>query len=116
MIQYQHKTALITGASSGIGRGFAEALAAKGSNLILVSRSHDDLEKLAEHIRQTYKVTVQTIGIDLSQEKAADEVYKKVTQKNLKVDILVNDAGFATFGAFHTLDPELNHREIMLNV
>ncbi len=68
MIRYENRTALITGASSGIGRAFAETLSSKGANVILVARSKAKLDALAAKIRRSNQVTVHVIVADLSKE------------------------------------------------
>jgi 17beta-estradiol 17-dehydrogenase / very-long-chain 3-oxoacyl-CoA reductase len=85
--------ALITGGSDGIGKGFAEVLASKGMNLILVSRSQSNLEKLKSELEQKYKVQVLIHSLDLSQASESD--FQKLQSKTSKVDIsmLINCAG-----------------------
>ncbi len=95
--------ALITGASSGIGRDMARILAARGCDLILVARREDRLEEL----RQELPVKVRTIALDLSQEENCKALYEQV--KHDKVGVLINNAGFGVFGPFDetSLDQEL---------
>ncbi len=115
MIEFKHKTALITGASSGIGEGFAEALALRGADVILVARTKQRLEVLAEHIKKKYKTSAEIIASDLSKDNSADAVYKSVKKKGLSIDILINNAGFGMHGLFHTLSAEVEHSQIFLN-
>lgn len=107
---------LITGASSGIGKEFAKAFAQRGKNLILASRSADKLQALAHNLHEKHKVAVEVIALDLSLEHIAKTLYEEVVSRNLTVDTLVNDAGFATTGLLHTTDYQKQHEEIMLNV
>jgi len=116
MITFEKMTALISGASSGIGRAFAETLAAKGASVILVARSKGKLDSLAAQIRKKHKVAADVIVADLSKEKAPDTVFAKVRRLGHRVDILVSNAGFGTYGRFHDLSVHDDHREIMLNV
>jgi short-subunit dehydrogenase len=116
MFNYKGKTALITGASSGIGEAFADILAARGMNLVLVARSIDKLYELAEELSEQYSIRARVIPADLSREGAAQEVYQRTQELGVTVDLLVNNAGFATLGGFDTLNPEREHEEIMLNV
>lgn len=97
--------ALVTGASSGIGRDIAKELAKRNIDLILVSR---DLDKLEEVKKQIQNVQVNVISKDLSIEKNCLDLYEEV--KNEKVDILINNAGFGVFGEFveTSLEKELN--------
>ena len=116
MVDFHDRTALITGASSGIGKAFAETLAAKGAKVILVARSKAKLESLAAQIRKRHAVRAEVIVTDLSKEKAPDTVFAKVQKLGRRVDVLVNNAGFGTYGRFHELSTEDDHREIMVNV
>lgn len=97
---------LITGASSGIGRDLARVLASKGYNLVLVARNQEQLEKLAEELREKNKIKVETIAMDLSVVENCKELHKKVKD----VDILINNAGFGDCGNFTktSLDKEIN--------
>jgi short-subunit dehydrogenase len=115
MFAYQGKTALITGASSGIGKAFAQALATRGAHLILVARSQDKLQALAQTLSKAHGVSVEVIAADLSAEGAAQTVYQTVQQRGLVVDMLINNAGFATHGRFETLAAARDHEEVMLN-
>ena len=113
---YKEKTALITGASSGIGAAFAKALAAAGSNLILVARSEEKLRTLASQLADQYAIRAEVIVADLSRVGIARTVFEETQQRGLTVDILINNAGFSTYGLFETLDAEREQQEIMLNV
>lgn len=94
------QTALITGASSGIGEELATCFALDGYRLILVARTTARLAALADALRQRYGVSVTTISQDLAVPKAADELVAALQREGLAVDVLVNNAGFATHGAF----------------
>jgi len=93
-MSYHNQTALITGASSGIGAAFAREFAARGAHLIIVARRRDRLETLAEEIRALHTVEVTVIDADLSKSDGAAGLAKKIG--SAKVDILVNNAGLAT--------------------
>ena len=111
------KTALITGASSGIGLEIAKLFAKDGYNLILVARSDDKLQQLADEFQQSFGIQTTVIGKDLSQDNAAQEVYDQVREKGLTVNILVNDAGVGLHGKFATeTDWEREKSIIFLNV
>jgi hypothetical protein len=116
MLSFEKKTALITGASSGIGKAFAEALSARGANVILVARSGDKLRSVASEIKKKSKVKAEVIVADLSDPRAPARVHAAVTKKGYQVDVLINNAGFGTQGQFHNLSAEVEHKEIMLNV
>lgn len=113
---YKDKTALITGASSGIGAAFAKILAAEGTHLILVARSEEKLRTLASQLTTRYAIRAEVIVADLSRVGAAYTVFEETQQRGLTVDILINNAGFGTYGAFETLDAEREQEEIRLNV
>jgi uncharacterized protein len=102
-------TALVTGASSGIGEQFARQLAARGHDLILVARRRDRLERLAEELPGTSHV----VTCDLSTE--ASSLPAKVGELGAAVDLLVNNAGFGTYGHFVDLDPAREVEEVRVN-
>jgi hypothetical protein len=116
MFDYAQTTALITGASSGIGREFAHALAERRSNLLLVARSADKLTSLAEELRTIYNVRVEVIPSDLSRPHAGQAVYQDALDRGMMPNLIVNNAGFATYGYFDELSIERQREEIMLNV
>ncbi|RAQ94426.1 SDR family NAD(P)-dependent oxidoreductase [Thermogemmatispora tikiterensis] len=113
---YRGKTALITGASSGIGLAFAQALAARGMQLILVARSEERLRHLASELRERHGIQAEVIVSDLSREGAATQLARAVRERGLNVDLLINNAGFGTYGPFAEQSAEREHEEIMLNV
>ncbi len=115
-IDFRGSTALVTGASSGIGAAFAEALAVRGAGLVLVSRSESKLEALASQLRASCGVPVHVIGEDLAQEHGPDRVVDILRRDGFGIDILVNNAGFGTHGLYHTLPAGRSHREVMLHV
>jgi uncharacterized protein len=103
------ETALITGASAGIGEEFARQLARRGSDLILVARRKDRLEKLAEEV----PTTAHVIECDLGSEAA--KLPDKVAKLGIAVDLLINNAGFGTRGRFLELDPEREAEIVRVN-
>ena len=100
------KTALITGASSGIGYELTKRFARDGCTLVLVARNAPQLAQIAEELRRSAQVTVTVIAQDLSQPTAADEIYRELQRTGLAVDILVNNAGFAVYGPFWETDAQ----------
>src|SRR5262245_14251010 len=116
MYTYRGKTALITGASSGIGEVFAQELAKLGMHVILVARSEEVLRKLAAELTKQYGVRSEVIVADLSQEMVSAQIKAAVEQRGLHVDLLINNAGFGTYDAFEKIDPERDHQQVMLNV
>ena len=109
-------TALITGASSGIGKEFARIHASKGGDLILVARRKELLDSLKEELVQKYNVAVQVIQKDLSVVGSSQELYDTVTQNGWQVDYLFNNAGFGGKGAFLDRDLEADVEMVRLNV
>ena len=106
-------TSLVTGASSGLGEQFARQLAARGSNLVLVARSADRLGALAGELRAQHPVTVTCVPADLS---LADQVSRVAAlAATTEVGVLVNNAGFGTYGSFAELDADREHAEMMVN-
>src|ERR671910_248005 len=103
------ETALVTGASSGIGEQFARQLSERGHELILVARRSDRLERLAGELLGTAHV----VPCDLAAE--ADSLAGKVAELGLEVDLLVNNAGFGTYGHFVDLDPRREAEEVRVN-
>ncbi|MEV8632009.1 SDR family oxidoreductase [Streptosporangium sp. NPDC051023] len=109
-------TALVTGASSGIGVEFARQLAARGHDLVLVARSVGRLESLAEELRKAHGVRAEVVGQDLAAPDAASRVAAEVAARGLTVDLLVNNAGFGTGGRFEEIPAQREHDELMVNV
>lgn len=113
--QYQGKTALVTGASSGIGEEFARQLAARGMHLVLVARSAGKLQALADELSARHGIRVQVIPGDLGKPGAARQLLEACQSRGLHVDLLANNAGCGTFGAFETISPERDNEMIQLN-
>ncbi len=111
-----YSTALITGASSGIGEAFARRLAAQRTDLILVARSEAKLHRLSEELAKTHGIRADVIAADLCAPEAARQVHEEVTRRGLSVDLLVNNAGFGSYGLFDALLLERESQEIALNV
>lgn len=93
-------TALITGASSGIGEAFARELASRNNNLVLVARSQDKLEKLATELNSAYQIKTTVIPQDLTVNAAGEVVFEAIQAHGLTIDTLINNAGFGDYGAF----------------
>jgi len=107
-------TALITGASNGIGLELAKVHASKGGDLVLVARNKSKLDELKTELENQYKVSVYTIGKDLSAINSAQEVYDETTKQNIQIDYLINNAGFGDFGMF--VETEWNKELQMINL
>lgn len=109
-------TALITGASNGIGLELAKVHASKGGDLVLVARNKSKLDELKNELESHYKVSVYTIGKDLSAYNSAQEVYDETTKQNIQIDYLINNAGFGDFGMFVETDWNKELQMINLNI
>jgi short-subunit dehydrogenase len=107
-------TALITGASAGIGAELAREFAKDKINLILVARRERSLKTLAAELSAEYNINVSVIALDLSLSSSAAELYKKVQSLRLTVDYLVNNAGFGDLGEF--ADSDIQKQEDMVNL
>src|ERR1017187_668569 len=108
--------ALITGASSGIGLALAEELAAGGTNLILTARSGAALDRISTELAGLHGIQATVISLDLSRPDAAKALVSAVRERGLEPDILINNAGFATYGKFHEVSLESQLEMIRLNV
>lgn len=107
-------TALITGASSGIGKELAELHASKGGSLVLVARSQDKLLSIQQELQEKHKVSVEIIISDLSQDGSAQKVFEATQAKGIDVDILINNAGVGGHGKFH--ERNLAEEEAMMQL
>src|SRR5204863_2156506 len=92
--------ALITGASSGFGEEFARQYAEKGHPLVLVARRLDRLQTLAEKIRQQHRIDVVVERVDLSDVAAVSQLHQRLRERNISIDILINNAGHGLQGSF----------------
>jgi short-subunit dehydrogenase len=110
------QTALITGASGGIGRELARLFAAGGHDLILVARSGGTLEELAGELRSRHGIAVRVMAADLARPESPEELSRELEQAGVAVDVLVNNAAFGTFGAFAETDLHAELEELQLNV
>lgn len=111
-----NRYALITGATSGIGYELARLFAADGYNLIIVSRTAEDLEEKGSALASEYGIAVERIAKDLFEPNAAFELYDEVKSKGLTVDVLVNDAGQGQYGLFVESDIRRQLDIIQLNI
>ena len=110
------KTTLITGASSGIGKELAYVYAEKKFNLILVARRKERLQEIKTDIKKKHNVSVDIIGLDLSKLDSPEQLYGKVNDKGLKVDVLINNAGYGVYGPFIGTEMEKETGMLLLNM
>ncbi len=111
-----NKVALVTGASSGIGRALLDCFAADGIDLVITARDEAALTKAAEEITKKYGVSVTTIPADLSEPGAARWLFDEVERRGLVVEYLVNNAGFGHYGFFHEADAKKMDDMVQVNV
>lgn len=110
------KVALITGASTGIGRELAHIHAENGGDLIIIARSTNKLEMLKAELEKKHGVAVMVIAKDLGKPDATKEIYDEVKAANLEVNFLINNAGFGGLGKFHERELEVDIAMIQLNI
>ncbi|TMG18367.1 MAG: SDR family oxidoreductase [Chloroflexi bacterium] len=110
------KTALITGASGGIGYELALLLARDGFDCILVARSRDKLDELAARLESEFRVKTLVVARDLSKPTAVDEIYEEVSAASMSIDVLVNNAGFPVYGRFVDTDWQAELDMLQVNV
>jgi uncharacterized protein len=108
--------ALVTGASAGIGSEIAKLLAGRGYTLVLVARRKDRLTALADELKDQHGVRVETIAADLSKPTPRSKIAGRLEELGLEVEILINNAGFATGGPFHEADPERELEQVRVLV
>jgi uncharacterized protein len=107
--------ALVTGASQGLGEVFARALAARGQNVILVARSRDKLDTLANELRRSHSILAEALVFDLASPSAAARIVHQLHDQNLRVNLLVNNAGFGVRGEFLKLPIARQMEMLQLN-
>lgn len=112
----KNKWALITGASSGIGKEFAIIHARKGGNLVLIARREKALSLLKEQLEQDFSIMVHILPIDLSEKDAISRVMIFLAQREIKIDILINNAGFGGYGLFEERSIESDLNMVDLNI
>ena len=100
-----NSTALVTGASAGIGACIARELAERGHNVVLVARRKERLDALATELASKHGIRAETISCDLGKAAPRGRLSRRIEELGLDVEILVNNAGFATNGPFHESDP-----------
>lgn len=110
------QTALITGASGGIGFELAKLFAKDGHDLVLVARNADKLKEISETFHQHYKVAVHIVPLNLADPGAPDELFHHISRMNIDIDYLVNNAGYATYGKFHQIDLKEELDMVQLNI
>lgn len=117
MTNINNKYALITGASAGIGKSFAQQLAQQGWNLILVARRQDSLQNLATEIKSQHNIDCQVICQDMAEPNASQNIFKSCQEQQLNVAMLINNAGYGVPGDFEAVDWSTHSAmlQVMLN-
>ena len=110
------ETALITGASAGIGWELARQFAAEKSNLVLVARRRERLEELAAELRKQHGVEVHVVAADLGRADAPQAIVDRLTRDGVTIDVLVNNAGFGALGPVAELDLHRQMEMVQVNV
>lgn len=110
------KTALVTGASSGLGADFARDLAGRGCNLVLVARREDLLQSLQQELSGRYQVDIEVIPLDLTEPDAPQELYERIHATGKAVDALINSAGYGLYGNFIDIPWERERNMLELDV
>ena len=114
-VVWKGKWALVTGASAGIGKALAEELAKGGTNLILTARRKERLEHLARDLSAKQGIRTETIVADLAEPAGPEAIFQFTRQRELPVDLLVNNAGFGQYGEFHATPPERLLQMVQVN-
>jgi short-subunit dehydrogenase len=112
----KYKTAMITGASEGIGRSFAQTFAAKGHDLVLVARNTDKLQALATELKDKYAIEAHVFATDLIPVDAAKMLFDDIQTMGIEIDVLVNNAGMMQVEKLHECDIDGLNQLIQLNV
>jgi len=113
---FLNRTAVITGASSGIGLELAGLMAFDRIDLVLASRNREKLETIRDNLTKKYGIKVKIIQIDLSDEASPEKLFYEVKKSGLQIDYLINNAGFGDYGFFIDSDPDKLSRMIDLNI
>ena len=108
-------TALITGASAGIGRALAQEFATRGHDVVLIARSGEKLERLAADLEKR-GVAATPLVMDLDYAAAAQDLYEEVRDRSLDIDVLVNNVGVGTYGPFTESNLDAERTQLRLNV
>lgn len=112
----ENKVALITGVTSGIGRQLTYLFAKDGYDLVLVARNKQKLNALEEELRKKYPVATNGIIKDLSEPSSPQEIFEEIQQRDIAIDVLVNNAGFNVYGSLHKTELLEQQKLIQVNL
>jgi len=115
-LTYRGSYALVTGASKGLGKVFAEVLASRGMNVALVARSNDVLTAYAKSLSEKYGIRAVAIGADLASPRAPFDIQIELARQHIEIDLLINNAGFGLSGSFLSHDLKQEETQIQVNV
>jgi uncharacterized protein len=115
-LTYRGSYALVTGASRGLGKVFADVLAARGMNVVLVARSKDLLSAYAQCLSEKYGIRAVAIGADLASPHAPFDIQTALASQSIEIDLLINNAGFGLSGSFLSHDLKQEEKQIQVNV
>ena len=110
------KTALITGASGGLGYEFAKIFAARKCDLVLVARSKEKLDEIKAELEEKYAVNVLVIAKDLTESSAANEIYERLGILGVRIDYLINNAGFGDNNCYFDTEWQRQEQMVKLNI
>lgn len=116
MDNWRGKWALITGASAGIGRAFANELASGGTNLVLVARRKDRLAELATELAAKYRIQTEVCVADLAQTSSPQSIFDFTAGKGIEIELLINNAGFGVYGEFQSNEIGRQLEMIQVNI
>jgi hypothetical protein len=102
--EWRGKWALVTGASAGIGVALARELAAGGTNLVLTARRKERLEELAQELQAKHQIKTSIFVADLAEPDAPEKIYAYTRERNLEIELLINNAGFGAYGELHAVE------------
>lgn len=110
------RTVLITGASSGIGKSFAEIFAKEGYRVVLAARNEEKLNELAGDLQSRFGTTTLVVPVDLARSGGASELYDSIARSEIVIDVLINNAGIGSYGFLHEQDARTELEMLQLNV
>lgn len=112
----ENRTALITGASGGLGLEFAHLCAQNGYDLVLAARNENKLNQIKKELEEKYHISVSVFAVDLSKKDAALDLYRFTKEHDLSIEILINNAGFGLAGSFMDTDWQRQYEMVQLNI
>ena len=110
------QTALITGASSGIGADLARLFARDRYDLVLVARNGAKLQALSDELRRAHGIRAAVMGVDLAVPGTPENIARRLREQRIRIDVLVNNAGFGVYGPFGETDLEVELRMLQVNI